>query len=146
MQKQCSNRMKLIFGNETQFKAIIYNWLKEFSYYHKNLSNDVQKCKLRSAVTPEHIDPVRKLITSDYQCNIWWSRSTFEHFMDPSACSFTHSFKSKKICSWLIPPHLNRMLKCQKNLNKFNSSVSKHMYNIVMCEEIWIYSCEPKTK
>ena len=55
---------KWTIGNEAQFKALIFNWITEFSRYRKNLSDDVREGRQRSAVTPEHIDAVREVIAS----------------------------------------------------------------------------------
>ena len=41
--KQCSDRMKLMFGNKALSKVTIYNWFKEFIRRHKNFRNDVRE-------------------------------------------------------------------------------------------------------
>ena len=64
-QKQRSDRMKSMFGNEVPSKTTIYIWFKEFSRRHKCLSDDVREGRPRSSVTTAYIGAVRKLIASN---------------------------------------------------------------------------------
>ena len=82
-------------------------------------------------------------------CDVWRNRNTFEHFKDPHVFYFTQSFKSGE---GMFPTDPSQFVStCKGQLSeigpgksKFNSSASKHVYNIVLCDKTWIYSCKPK--
>ena len=103
--------MKLMFGNKTPSKAMIYNWIIVFSRGHKNLSDDVQMNHPRSAVTSKPINAVRKLTTSDWHV----THDETEISLNISRIcihSILHNhLKEKKVCSHLIPNNLSQVKK-----------------------------------
>ena len=103
-------------------------------------------------MTPEHIDAVRKLIASDRHVTYDEIEASL-NISRTRVHSILHDhLKVKKVCSRWIPHNLSQAEKdvrvkwCQENLKKFNSGASKHVYDIVTCDETWIYSYEPETK
>ena len=90
-------------------------------------------------MTPEDIDTVRKLIASDRHV------TQIETSLD-MARTLMHSIshdhlKVKKVCTQWIPH--NQM---GPGKSKLNSSVSKRVYDVVMHDKTWIYSCKPEIK
>ena len=94
----------------------------------------------------EYIDSARKRIAFDY-LSMYYAIETFLKILSFRSHSVLHEhLKVKKVCFRRIPYNLStakidaRMKLSRKNLNKFTSSASKRMHDIVSYDETWSYS------
>jgi histone-lysine N-methyltransferase SETMAR len=151
-QQQCIDRLKIAFGNEAPSKTMVYNWYNEFKRKRKSLKDEPREGRPKTAVVPENIDAVRKLIEVDRHVT----------YREIGAClgigvksihTILHEHLGvRKLCARWIPHKLtdaqkkNRVDWCRKMLDKFNRGASNLVYNIVTGDESWIYAYEPERK
>lgn len=112
---------------------MIYNWNTKFSE---------KSCVIN---IPTHIDAVIKVIASDHHVTFneiekFWTFQGHYYLKEKTTCSrwipYTSSYDQMKTSvKW-----------CQKNLKILNWNASKHVYDIVTGDKIWIYSHEPDAK
>ncbi|CAH1962937.1 unnamed protein product [Acanthoscelides obtectus] len=120
-----------VFGNKAPHQSTISRWYREFKRGRVSLSDDPRVGAPKTAVTQEHVDPVRKLIIED--------RHVTYREIEASLKIPKTSFQ--KISRW-IPQLLTEEQKaarvnwCQKTLDRFNSGNSKNVYSIVSANKV----------
>jgi histone-lysine N-methyltransferase SETMAR len=150
--KECIDRLKLAFGDEAPSKTMVYKWYTEFKHGRRTLKDDPREGRPKSAVVPENIDAVRKLIEEDRHVTYL----EIEAALGISATSIHKILHEhlmvRKLCSRWIPHKLTDAQKkvrvdwCREMLAKFVGGASKSVYYIVTGDESWIYAYEPETK
>ena len=140
-QQECFNRLKFGFGDAAPSLGNVYKWYNEFKRGRHYLKDEPHTGRPKSAVVPETIDAVRRMIEED--------RHITYREIEPclgigasSAYQILHEHLAvKKICSRWIPHNLTIAQKkarvdwCHQMLNKFNSDASKDVYKIVTGDE-----------
>ncbi|KAK4887154.1 hypothetical protein RN001_003425 [Aquatica leii] len=64
-QQQCADQVASTFGDEAPYRAIMFCWFSEFHRKRTLPQDEFREGRSKSAVVPENIDAVRKLILQD---------------------------------------------------------------------------------
>lgn len=150
--QQCADKIQSVFGDEAPHRTTVQRWFNEFNRGRISLKDEFREGRPKSAVTPENIDAVRKLILHDRHMT-YREIETCLGISNTSIHTILHKHLAvKKICSRWIPHNLTADQKkarvdwCRKMLKQFQNGTSKNVYKIVTGDESWIYAYEPETK
>ena len=150
--EQSHNNLLEAFQDQAPSKRTVERWFLEFKRDRTSLQDEPRSGRPSTAVTPENIATVESLIKED-------SRITYEQFAETldigkvaiNTILHGHLGVSKLAARW-IPHNLTelqmeaRVEWCKFMLKKFNRGGSKRVYDILTCDETWIYQYDPETK
>lgn len=118
-QQQCIDRLKSAFGDEAPSRSSVFSWYNEFKRGRHSLKDEPREGRPISAVTPENIDAVRKLIEEDRHVTYQEIQATLG-ISGTSTHSILHEhLHVRKLCSRWIPHKLND---AQKRLESIGAS------------------------
>ena len=132
-------------GDQAPSKRTVERWYLEFKRDRTSLQDEPRSGRPSTAVTPDTVATVESLIRED-------SRITFEQIAETldigkaaiNTILHDHLSVSKLAGRW-IPHNLSKLQMearaewCKFILKKFEGGVSKRVYNILTCDETWIY-------
>lgn len=151
-QQQCVDRLKSGFGDEAPSKTTVYDWFNEFKRGRRSLKDEPREGRPISAVTPENIDAVQKMIEEDRHVT-YFEIEAYLSISAPSIHTILHDkLAVRKLCARWIPHLLTddqkkaRVDWCKEMLQKYGGGPSRLLNNIVTGDESWIYAYEPETK
>lgn len=151
-QQQCIDRLKTAFGDEAPSKTRVYEWYKEFKHGRSSLKDEPREGRPKTAVVPENVDAVRKLIEEDRHVTYREIAASLGIGVKSIHTILHEHLGVRKLCARWIPHKLTDAQKkarvdwCRKILDKFNQGASNLVYNIVTGDESWIYAYEPERK
>jgi histone-lysine N-methyltransferase SETMAR len=151
-QQECIDRLKIGFGDGAPSKTMVYKWYTEFKHNRMTLKDDPREGRPKSAVLPQNIDAVRKLIEEDRHVTYREIESCIGISMTSIHKILHEHLGVRKLCARWIPHLLTDAQKkarvdwCRKMIEKYKSGASKAVYSIVTGDESWIYAYEPETK
>ncbi|GFV98212.1 uncharacterized protein TNCV_4449691 [Trichonephila clavipes] len=67
-QEECIQRLQLAFRDESPYRATVFIWLKEFCSSHNSLQDEEHTERPRSAVIPDNVSAIRKMLMEDNRC------------------------------------------------------------------------------
>lgn len=150
--QQCFDRLHLCFGNKAPTLRSVYNWFNEFKRGRKSVADEFREGRPKTAVVPENVDAVQKLIEEDRHVTYREIMATLSIGVK-SVHTILHKYLGvRKLCARWIPHKLTddqkkaRVDWCRKMLDKFNNGASNLVYYIVTGDESWIYAYEPERK
>ena len=146
------NNLLEAFQDQAPFKHTVVRWFLEFKKDRTSLQDEPRSGQPSTAVTSENIVTVESMIKED-------SRITYEQFVESldigkaaiNTILHDHLGVSKLAARW-IPHKLTelqmevRVEWCKFMHKKFNRGGSKSVYDILTCDETWIYQYDPETK
>ncbi|XP_015924023.3 histone-lysine N-methyltransferase SETMAR-like [Parasteatoda tepidariorum] len=68
LNQECVQRLQLAFGDESPARATVFRWIKEFSSGRNFLQSEEQTGRPRSAVIPDNVSAIRKILKDDNHC------------------------------------------------------------------------------
>jgi len=151
-QQQCIDRLFSAFGDEAPSKTSVYRWFSEFQRGRSSLSKTFSGGRPKSAITPENIDAVQKIIEEDRHATYQEIQSSLGIGMSQIQKILHDELWVRKLISRWVPHNLTEAQKatrvswCRATLQRFHSGTSNAVFNIVSGDESWIYSYEPESK
>lgn len=150
--QECIDRLVSAFGDKAPHFATVKRWFNEFERGRCCLTDEIREGRPKSAVVPENIDAVQRLIMEDRHVTYCEIASTLGISMRSINTILHEHLAVTKLCSRWIPHNLTSAQKearvdwCKKMLKRFKHGSSNAVYNIVTGDESWIYAYEPETK
>lgn len=151
-QGQCLAELISIFKSEAPSQTTIYRWYSEFRRGRASLGTVPSTGRPKTAVTPENVAVVRRMIQDDRHITYEQIRATLGIGMTAIQTVLHGELGVRKLVSRWVPHNLSEEQKaarvnwCRSTLQRFNGGKSKAVYNIVSGDESWIYSYEPERK
>lgn len=150
--QQCLEEMKVVLGDESPGRTMVFKWYKEFERGRSNLKDDPREGRPKTAVIQENVDAVRQLIQEDRHVTYHQIAASLGIGMTAIQTILQEELRVKKLFSRWIPhlltaeQKLARVKWCKATLKRFNRGSSKLVYDIVSGDESWIYAYEPESK
>ncbi|KAI6647415.1 hypothetical protein LOD99_12411 [Oopsacas minuta] len=140
------------FQDQAPSKCTMERWYLDFRRERTSLQDEARSGQPSTAVTPETIAAAETLIKED-------SRINYEQFAETlkigkaTINTILHDYLGVRglLARW-IPHNLSEMQLearvewCKFMLKKFKGGESKRVYEILTCDETWIYQYDPETK
>lgn len=151
-QQQSIERLFSAFGDEAPSKTTVYRWFTEFQLGRSSLGHGSGAGRPKTAVTPENIEAVQKLIEEDRHITYQEIQTCLGIGGSQVRKILNEELWVRKLISRWVPHNLTpeqkaaRVTWCTETLRRFNGGTSNHVYNIVSGDETWIYSYEPDSK
>ena len=149
---QCRESLVRVFGDSATSRATISNCFREFRRGQWSLEDEPKAGRLHTAVTPENIAAVRKMIMEDPHTTYVEIQRTLGIGSTAVNTILKDHLQVTKRCARWVPHSLTdeqkaaRVEWCHFMLEKFNKGANRDTYNIVTGDESWIYHYDPKTK
>ena len=150
--EQSHNNLLEAFQDQAPSKRTVERWFLEFKRDRTSLQDEPRSERPSTAVTPENIATVESLIKED-------SRITYEQCAETLDIgkavinTILHYYLgvSKLAARWIPHNFIELQMEarvewCKFMLKKFNGGGSKRVYDILTCDETWIYQYDPETK
>ena len=150
--QQCFESLQSTFGDKAPSLATVKNWYNGFKREKTSLKDEFREGRPNTAVVPENIDAVRKLIEEDRHVTYREIGAILGIGVKSIHTILHDRLGVRKLCARWIPHKLtdaqkkNRVDWCREMLDKFNQGASNLVYNIVTGDESWIYAYEPERK
>lgn len=141
-----------IYNLEAPSQTTIYRWYSEFRRGRASLSTVLSSGRPKTAVTPENVTAVQKIIQDDRHVTYEQIRAFIGIGMTAIQNILHNELGVRKLISRWVPHNLSKEQKaarvewCRSTLKRFNGGTSKAVYNTVSGDESWIYSYEPERK
>lgn len=149
---ECLGELVTIYDIEAPSQTTIYRWYAEFRRGRASLGTVSSTGRPKTAVTPENVAAVQKIILDDRHVTYEQIRETVGIGMTAIQTILHNELGVRKLISRWVPHNLSEDQKaarvdwCRSTLKRFNGGRSKAVYNIVSGDETWIYSYEPERK
>ena len=109
--QQCIDKLKSIFCDEAPHFATVKRWYNEFDRGRMCLTDEFREGRPKSAVVPENIEAVRRMIEEDRHVTYREIEATL-NISSTSVYKILHEHLAvKKICSRWIPHNLKDVQK-----------------------------------
>jgi len=151
-QQQSIDRLSSAFVDEAPSRTTVYDWFAEFKRGRSSLGQASGAGRPKSAITPENIDAVQKLIEEDRHVTYQEIQTSLGIGMSQIQKILHDELWVRKLISRWVPHNLSeeqkaaRVTWCRATLQRFRGGTSNAVYNIVSGDESWIYSYEPDSK
>ena len=141
------SKFKHCFGDQSQFKATVFSWFRQFVSGARTLEDDDRCGRMATAVTPENVSRLESLIKKDPKMTY----AEIRDIMKISSGNLTrihhYCLGVRKRCTRLVPHNLSEEQKRGTHmLRKFDGGRSPRVWDIVTGDETWAYEYEPETK
>lgn len=149
---ECRNELVTIYEIEAPSQTTIYRWYAEFRRGRASLGTVPSSGRPKTAVSPENIAAVEKLLKEDRHVTYEQIRATIGIGMTAIHTILHGELGVRKLISRWVPHNLSEEQKaarvdwCRSILKCYNGGKSKAVYNMVSGDESWIYSYEPERK
>lgn len=151
-QDECLSELVSLYEMEAPSQTTIYRWYAEFRRGRSSLSTIPSAGRPKTAVTPENVAAVQKIIKEDRHVTYEQIRAIMGIGMTAIQTILHRELGVRKLVSRWVPHNLTEEQKatrvdwCRSTLERFDGGKSKAVYNIVSGDESWIYSYEPERK
>ena len=110
----CIQRLHSAFSDEAPSRATVFRWFREFRRGRSSLHDEEHTARPCSAVTPENVCRVRKMITDDNRCTYQMIEAALG-IGSPAVYEILHEeLKVRKIVSRWIPHQLTEEQKAER--------------------------------
>ena len=140
-----------VFGDKTPSTKTIYKWFQRFNAGHFILEDEPKSGRNSDTPTKKNIEIIKKEI----KINPRIGKKKLEEITGIPATTlkrFINNYMGLKKLSLKWIPHFlteqqkqNRMDFCQYFLDTYRDIKNKTTYNIVTCDETWLYYMSPST-
>ncbi|KAI6652366.1 Histone-lysine N-methyltransferase SETMAR-like [Oopsacas minuta] len=150
--EQSHDNLVEAFQDQAPSKRTVERWYLDFRRERTSLQDEARSGRPSTAVTPETIAAAETLIRED-------SRINYEQFAETlkigkaAINTILHDYLGvRRLAARRILHNLSEMQLaarvewCKFMLKKFKGGESKRVYDILRCDETWIYQYDPETK
>lgn len=151
-QEESHERLRAALQDDAPSRATVFRWFSEFKHGRASFEDECREGRPSSAVTPENIELIRKLVEEDRHITIQQMEGALG-IGSAAVQSILHEklHLRKLACRWvphqLTPDQMQaRVQWCKEMLKRFDEGRSKRLYDVVTGDESWIYQYDPLTK